>query len=257
MHCMPHPTAYVEQHQHPRGDLGARLSTHETAAKARAARMDPEVHAWAVNQLRDVKRHPEFTARALLDAHRRDKIYVPDPVDGEFIVSSECLLGTCGGIKFDGGDCDDLAAGLGAALTSVGVQAAIVGQRYMVGRQIDHVLVAAWDGNRWWYLDPSNPALDFGAADPSTSELWVDVITGKVICDGACNDVSPPPAPTSSHADFVGVAGTPDQPSCTVVEQGGFNVWSFVAGVAAGAVTGVLVTLLLNGALQWKPTVER
>ena len=248
---MPQPVAYVHHRQHPRGDLGSRLSTHEAAAKARAARMDPQVHAWAMTALKQAgvsALNPEAVAAALLAAVRRDKLYVPDPHDGEFIVSPECLLGTCGGIKFDGGDCDDLAAGYAAAALSAGLPgAAIVGQYYQdfLGRDVlSHVLAAAWTGTAWRYADPSEKN-ELGTAGPSSREIWVDVMSGKILCNSASCDpasVVAPPAPTG-QGDFVGVAGNKGDAALCVVDDAfpwGKVTAAFVAGAAVGAVVAVV-----------------
>ena len=208
--------------------------------------MDPELHAWVVKQLKgtNASTSPREVARILLDAHRRDKIYVPDPTDGEFIVSPECLFGTCGGIKFDGGDCDDLSAGYASAVLSAGAPgAAIVGQ--YIDDSLAHVLVAVFDGTRWWYADPSEPGLAFGAAGAATNEIWVDVMSGSILCKGACKGVPPPPPPTM-RGDFVGVAGSRDGAAiCTVQES------SSAAGVVVGALVGASVGVLL-GWLIWR-----
>lgn len=252
---MQHPVAYVQHRQHPRGDPGSRLSTHEAAAKARAARMDPQVHAWAMDQLQLAQVNssdPIAAAKALLSAIRKDKLYVPDPVDGEFIVSPECLLGTCGGIKFGGGDCDDLSAGYACAALSVGVPgAAIVGQynRDWIGQEVlGHVLAAVWTGERWWYADPSEPGLEFGSAGQSSREIWVDVMSGRILCNSTNCDpeqVHQPHAPVGS-GDFVGVAGKADGAAQCVVDDS-FPWFKITIGAALGAAFGLGV-----GSLLWR-----
>lgn len=50
------------------------------------------------------------------------------------------------------GDCDDAAVLIGALLGTVGIPERLVA----VGRggEFVHVFIEAWDGDRWWRLDP-------------------------------------------------------------------------------------------------------
>lgn len=246
-----HRVAYVQTREQPRGNKGSRLSVHETARNARVSRDDPGVHSWSILALKQAgaPRHPEKMGRALLAASRRDKIYVPDPVDTEMIVQPTCMFGKCGGLEFGGGDCDDLAAGLAAALLSVGVQCAIVGQ-YNFEDVLVHVLVAMWDGSRWWYADPSSETHELGVADASQREQWIDVMTLREICHGQCDQetVQAPPSPAIGHkaAVFVGVSADPDDPTCVSVEPQGFGFWSFAAGLVVGASIAATAAVLLR-----------
>lgn len=244
---MPQQIFVEHSDKFPRGEKGARLSVYEAAAKARAARLDPQVRAWAIDALIrfGASREDDASmARALLLAERADLLYVPDPVDGEFIVSPECLLGTCGGIRFRGGDCDDLAAGLAAALMSVGIRAALVGQGYP---ETGHVLVAAYDrrASAWVYLDPTED-LPVSVAPRAIRELWIDALTGKNICEGegclGAQAVPAPPASSQVDGDYVGVSGSPSN----MVEcvQATNPLWWLVVGISSGAVLASVVFVL-------------
>jgi len=232
--------AYVHVRSHPRGEPGARLSAREAANKARAARLDPQVRSWAIGVLNESGRpnDPLLVADALLNALRRDKLYVPDPIDGEYLVSPECLLGTCGGIRFDGGDCDDLSAALAAAGLTVGMPAAIVGQGYP---ETKHVLVAFYIGDRWVYADPSDP-LPLGTAPKANREHWIDAMTGTVLCDGIRCLMGKAPAPPNPsggrYGDFVGVSGSQSSSSIEIQEEPSWGRFAigFAMGIGVAAI---------------------
>lgn len=179
------PVTYAH---HPRGNPGARLSTRKTAQAAAAGRLSPKVGEWAQAKLKEagLPKSKIDQARTLLEAQRREKFYIPDPVDAEKIVLPECLLADCEGLKLDGGDCDDLSAALAAAMESVGIVCCIVGQAFDSGQHYQHILIAAEvDDGVWFYADPSDRRLAFGQARTPSRELWLLVPSGAVMCDHA------------------------------------------------------------------------
>ena len=159
----------------------------------------------------------EESAAALLDAIRREKFFIPDPVDLELIAHPDCMLADCDGISFDAGDCDDLAAAYAAALEAIGITCAIVGQAYDAAGSIQHVLVAVEvRPGAWRYADPTED-YPFGTANKPTREYWVSLPGGSKICDArpSCMPLMqgrPSPKLERDEGDFLGlgVSGTDD-----------------------------------------------
>jgi hypothetical protein len=180
----------VKYEQHPRGDKGARKSVRKTVQAAAAGRLSPKVAKVAQDYLKaaGLPADKYTQAKELLTAQRRDKFYIPDPVDAERIVLPDCLLANCDGLKMDGGDCDDLSGALAAMLESVGIVCAIVGQAFDSEQHYQHILIACEvEDGVWMYADPSERELQFGQAYNPTRELWLLVPSGRVLCDHAPN----------------------------------------------------------------------
>lgn len=241
----------VVKSAYPSGPLGGRLSVRLTAAYAAAGRVSPEVAAWARKAIGDAGRPggKAGQATALLERIRLDKFYIPDPAQAEMMVSPQCFLEGCEGIEWDGGDCDDLSASLAAALESVDIPTAIVGQSFSNDKTITHVLVAVAlkdsDGIvRWLYADPSDPELQFGQSRQATTETWVSVRTGKVVCANVADcaatmDGIEAPQSSLAHGDFVGVGEAIVRAESCDRECGckSAAVWGFATGVGAALLT--------------------
>jgi len=194
-----------------RGPAGAWTSLQQTAMKAAQGRLIPSVRSWAINRIRDAgsPRDKLSQAQALYYALVREKLYVADPVDAEFIAGADCLLDQCGGLSLNGGDCDDLTVAMVAAFESVGLRACVVSHQYAT-EALEHVLSAVHDGARWYYADPSSGA-PFGTARVPTREVWVAVPSLSVVCDkmGPCSPetISPLVEAGRPAGDFLGIGG--------------------------------------------------
>ena len=181
----------VDVRSHPAGAKGAHLSLAEVADRAWKARMSPRLRAWVTQVLdkagvsRSGRRQK---GQAILDAFRKKVPYVADPVMGEFIATPDQTL--ClddGGLCFVGGDCDDAAVTLAAAMLCIGIPVMIVGSSHKPPHDIPtHVFMAfqdeleAWirmDGTtqhpagqtahharEWWY-EPGKDQKDKGVGD--------------------------------------------------------------------------------------------
>jgi hypothetical protein len=214
----------VERRNHPRGEAGTRVSLEETAKRAAEGRLDPRTRAWAIEKLVQGGNPKSITARAsiILTALRRERIYVPDPTDAEFIPSAACTLVGCEGLKFLGEDCDGLLVSFLAAVGSIGIEGAVVGHGYEENGQLSHVLAAIYDGKVWHMGDPST-AQPFGTVSHPKRERWVAVPSGQTMCDTIEGGCDPNKIGSGLHGknmrpygDFVGVGaphGTIGQPS--------------------------------------------
>lgn len=206
----------VERRAHPRGEKGTRLSLHEAAKRAAEGRLDPRTRAWAIEKLAQANWPKGSVPRAvaLLEALRRERHYVPDPTDAEFMPSAACTLAGCEGLTFLGEDCDGLLIAYLAACGSVGIEGAVVGHGYANDGQLSHVLAAVYDGKRWHLADPSTKK-SFGTVDKPLRERWVAVPSGAVLCDNAggtpCNpnNIGSGLRNLRETGDFVGV-GAPN-----------------------------------------------
>ena len=241
----------VVKSAYPSGPLGGRLSVRLTAAYAAAGRVSPEVAAWARKAINEAGRPVSRGAQtsALLARIRRDKFYIPDPAQAELMVSPKCFLEGCEGIEWDGGDCDDLSASLAAALESVDIPTAIVGQSFSADKTITHVLVAVALKDpqglvRWLYADPSDPELELGQSRQATTETWLSVRTGKVLCTNVADcsaTMTGIEAPQSSllHGDFVGVGEAIVRAEGCERECGckSSAAWGFAVGVGVAFLT--------------------
>lgn len=98
----------IEKRAHPRGETGARTSLDEVVKMIGQGRLNPDVREWAIKKLSEAgnPKGPKARAQALLAAIRREKIWVPDPINAEFMQGAHLTLGN--GVKpgkFAGGDC--------------------------------------------------------------------------------------------------------------------------------------------------------
>jgi hypothetical protein len=122
-------------------------------------------------------------AQVLLDAHRAQTSYAPDPIGTELIKKPHvtyCLKNQCVPI----GDCDDGVAALGAVMASIGVSVYIVTQKFGAGQQ-EHVLLGIEDeSNVRWYVDPStNDPVYRGSR--ARSEQWINPLDTASAATGA------------------------------------------------------------------------
>ena len=209
----------VEVRSHPRGEAGTRISIDEAAKRAGTGRLDPRVRAWAIEKIVQAGNPIGVLDRAkvLLDALRRERIYVEDPTDSDFMPSAACTLVGCEGLMFLGEDCDGLLIAWLAACGSVGIFGAVVGHSYDPKGQLSHVLGAVWDGTSKWYRADPSTKQEFGVVAKPTRERWVSVHDGRVLCDkdNGCdaNKLDAPMSKMRSSSEFVGVVGRPQQGS--------------------------------------------
>jgi len=203
----------VERRPHPRGDAGAKISLEESAKRAAEGRLDPRTRAWAIEKIVQAgnPRAVLDRAAAILDALRKERIYIEDPTDAEFIPSAACTLHGCHGLLFLGEDCDGLLVSFLAAIGSIGIFGAVVGHSYEPTGAITHVLAGVFDGETWHRCDPSTKQ-SFGVVSAPTRERWIGVPDGRVICDkakGGCSisQLEHPMARMRPSGDFVGVGG--------------------------------------------------
>lgn len=207
----------VEVRPHPRGEKGTRISIEEAAKRAAQGRIDPRVRAWSIEKIVQAGDPPGVIDRAklLLDALRKERIYIEDPTDADFMPSAACTLVGCQGLTFLGEDCDGLLIAWLAACGSIGIFGAVVGHSYTPNGQLSHVLGGIWDGTSRWYLgDPSTKQV-FGTVSKPTRERWVAVHDGRLLCDKnkGCDPkkVESPMARMRPAAEFVGVMGKPSE----------------------------------------------
>ena len=145
----------------------------------REGRLDTLLMGWANEKLRAAgidgrgpgDLDPVRRAQVLLDAHRAQTSYAPDPIGTERIQKPHvtyCLGSMCVPI----GDCDDGTAALGAAMASIGINVYAVRQKFGYGAQ-EHVLLGIYDNaGRKWYVDPStNEPVYQGSR--ARSEEWI------------------------------------------------------------------------------------
>jgi hypothetical protein len=204
----------VERRKHPRGEAGTRISLEEAARRAAEGRLDPRTRAWAIEKIVQAgnPRGRMERAAVLLEALRRERIYIADPTDAEFIPSAACTLKGCDGLIFLGEDCDGLLVSFLAAAGSVGIEGAVVGHGYEDDGQLSHVLAAVFDGKTWHLSDPSTNQ-PFGQVDTPKRERWVGVPGINVLCDSQEGVACSPgnigsgigPGRMRPYGDFVGV----------------------------------------------------
>lgn len=202
----------VERRSHPRGEKGTKISLEEASKRASEGRLDPRTRAWSIEKLLEAgyPASKKDQAAALLAALRRERAYVPDPTDAEFMPSAACQLAGCEGLTFLGEDCDGLLIAFLAAAGSIGIEGAVVGHSYEADGQLSHVLAAVYDGRTWHTCDPSTDE-PFGQVARPTREKWLSVPGGMVMCDGrTCNRNQAPDLVRRGDGDFVGV-GTPKE----------------------------------------------
>lgn len=181
---------------HPAGKKGALLSLDEVADRAWKARMSPRLRAWVTQQL-DKGGRPKGRrdqAQVILNEFRRKVPYVADPVMGEFMATPDQTL--ClddGGLCMLGGDCDDAAITLAAAMMSIGISAMIVGSSHREPYDVPtHVFMAFEDDLGDWVKMDGTTKMPVGSVAPHTREWWVE--PGKEKKD-------------RGEGDFVGMSG--------------------------------------------------
>lgn len=182
---------------HPSGAKGAKLSLKEVAERSWKARMSPRVRAWVTQVLAAAGVSTggrREKAQAVLDAVRKKVPYIADPVMGEFIASPEQTL--ClddGNLCFVGGDCDDFAVTLAAAMMSIGIPTMIIGSSHREPYDVpSHVYMAFEDELGAWVPMDGTTKLPAGKVPPHAREFWVE--------PGA-------EAKDRGEGDFVGMSG--------------------------------------------------
>lgn len=187
---------------HPAGKKGARLSLKEVAERSWKARMSPRLRAWAIDVMHKAgcatpQHSRREKAQAILDAFRKKVPYVADPVMGEFMAKPDNLL--CldeGGYCIAGGDCDEAAITLAAAMMSIGIPAMIVGSSHREPSDLPtHVFMAFQDDLETWVKMDGTTSLPVGQTPPHIREFWVE--------PGAT-------AKETGEGDFVGMSGASD-----------------------------------------------
>ncbi len=204
----------VTRRSHPSGDAGIRVSLDEVAKRIREGFDHPKVRRWAGKKLLAAgdPKGGMNRARALLDAFRKQRVWMPDPQNVEYMVAPHLMLGDGDTPpEMPGGDCDDVCIAYFSACEAVGIRTAIVGAAYDDAGNISHVLgMVTDDDGSWYYVDPSTE-WPFGECKKATREDMVDVRTGKHICMAeSCSvtlDGSKPPELGAGR--FVGVDGLP------------------------------------------------
>lgn len=169
----------TEARPHPAGKKGARLSLKECAQRAWKARMSPRLRAWVTQQLdkcgvsRGGRREK---AQCVLTAFRKKVPYISDPVMGEFMATpNQTMCLDEGGLCIVGGDCDDQAIALAAAMMSIGIPAMIVGVSYRDPSDLPtHVFMAFEDDLGDWVKMDGTTNMPVGRVAPHLREWWVE-----------------------------------------------------------------------------------
>jgi hypothetical protein len=195
----PVPGVQTDARAHPAGGKGARLSLKEVAERAWKSRMSPRVRAWATQELDKCGSSTggrRQKAACILNAYRKKVPYIADPVMGEFMAKPEQTL--CldeGGLCIIGGDCDDAAITLSAAMMSIGIPAMIIGSSHKPPIDVpSHVYMAFEDDLGAWVRMDGTTNHPVGRAPASAREFWVEPGTK---------------AKESGAGDFVGMSGAP------------------------------------------------
>jgi hypothetical protein len=199
----------VETRPHPAGKKGADISLNEVAKRIREGRNDPHVKGWAGKVLVAAGK-PKGNieqSQALLDALRKQTMYVPDPVGTELNVAARHTLCLTDKLCMPAGDCDDVSVALGAAIMSVGIPVQVVGQSFNGKTDAPtHVLIAIDTTEGWKHIDPSSSTMNVGETFPATKEWWIDPmeINGFALsgAEGSGDFVG-----VGEPGDFVGVGG--------------------------------------------------
>lgn len=175
----PAENVQTDARVHPAGRKGAKLSLRECAERAWKARMSPRLRAWVTQQLDKCGASTggrRQKAQCILDAFRKKVPYVADPVMGEFMATPEQLL--CldeGGLCIIGGDCDEAAITLAAAMMSIGIPAMIIGSSHRLPHDLPtHVFMAFEDDMKEWVRMDGTTKHPVGRVSPSVREFWVE-----------------------------------------------------------------------------------
>jgi Transglutaminase-like superfamily len=194
----------VRRQEYPEGLAGPKLSLEVIAQFIREGSQSKLVMGWAADQLHACgldgrsAEHTNFArASCLLDAIRKNVVYMPDPPMSENIKSAETTLCLRPGLCIRGGDCDDQIVVLGSACQSVGVPVRVVKQTFEAGLQ-EHVLLEGQrDDGSWFAMDPSTN-MPCGQKHPASSEFRLDPNNPSMIgLKGA------------PEAQFVAIGGVP------------------------------------------------
>jgi hypothetical protein len=184
---------------HPAGAKGAKMSLQEVADRAWKARMSPRLRAWVLKQLDACRLAPSKSSRreigqCILNAYRKKVPYAADPVMGEFMATPDQIL--CldeGGLCVIGGDCDEAAITLAAAMMSIGIPAMIIGSSHRPPTDIPtHVYMGFEDELNDVVRMDGTTQHPVGQVAPAAREWWYE--PGKQ-------------AKESGEGDFVGMAG--------------------------------------------------
>ena len=164
---------------HPAGERGAKLSLVEVAEYAWKARMSALLRAWATQVLdkagvsRGTRRQK---GKAILEAFRARVPYINDPVMGEFMSTPDQLL--CldkDGLCIIGGDCDESAITLIAAMLCLGIPAMVVGTSHKHPHDVPtHVLMAFQDELGDWIKMDGTTQHPVGQTAPHAQEWWLE-----------------------------------------------------------------------------------
>jgi hypothetical protein len=164
---------------HPAGAKGAKMSLVEVAERAWQARMSPRLRAWVTQVLdkagvsRGGRREK---GQAILTAFRKKVPYISDPVMGEFMATPDQIL--ClddGGLCIIGGDCDESAVTLIAAMLCIGIPAMVVGTSHKHPADVPtHVLMAFQDELGDWVKMDGTTQHPVGQTAPHVREWWLE-----------------------------------------------------------------------------------
>jgi transglutaminase-like putative cysteine protease len=197
IHDKPVNGVKTDTRPHPAGGKGAKLSLKECAERAWKARMSPRLRAWVTQALAAAGMSTgtrRQKAQAILDAFRKKVPYISDPVMGEHMATPDQVL--CldeGNLCIIGGDCDDMAIALAAAMMSIGIATMIIGSSYKEPLSVPtHVFMAFEDERGEWVKMDGTTKAPVGKVGPHAREFWVE--PGEK-------------AKESGEGDFVGMSG--------------------------------------------------
>jgi hypothetical protein len=167
--------AKVVKGEYPVGVAGVKLSLEQIALKIREGRNDPDVRGWAGDVLLAAGKPQgvHAQAQAILDAFRKQCVYVSDPVGSEYVSSAAATLCLRPGLCVRAFDCDDGVVAVGSALMSIGIPVHVIKQTFGAGDQ-EHVLLEAQaESGAWLPIDPSTEN-SVGWKAPASQEFVVD-----------------------------------------------------------------------------------
>lgn len=169
----------TDARSHPSGAKGARLSLDECAQRAWKGRMSPRLRAWVTQELDKAgvsRGSRRDKAQVILNAARKKMPYIADPVMGEFMATPDQVL--ClddGGLCIVGGDCDEHAILLAAAMMSIGIDAMIVGSSHHAPADVPtHVYMAFEDDAGQYVRMDGTTQYPVGKVAPYKREWWVE-----------------------------------------------------------------------------------
>ena len=191
----------IDSHAYDQSPKGVGFSLLEVARRIREGKDDLYVKSWAGKVLIAAGK-PTSTisqAQAILDAVRKQTMFVPDPVGTEMNAAARYTLCLDDKLCIPASDCDDFAVATGSALMSMGIPVQVVGQSFK-GKtdHPTHVIVAADTKLGWKLIDTTHPTFSVGESFPATKEWWVDPMSP---------DVSSLVGTAGRTGHFVGVGG--------------------------------------------------